>query len=92
MIANPAPETELNEISQMSFTGRFVPESFVGFARHRAERLDLDMRLISSDALRVDIEIAGQPDLVDAFEMALVLGPLDCVVMDCRRFDTFSTK
>jgi acylphosphatase len=67
------------------FTGRFEPASFADFARHRAARLSLaaDQPDLGSD--RVQITVSGQPDLVDAFEMACSLGPIDCLVEDVRR-------
>jgi hypothetical protein len=70
---------------RMSFKGHFVPPSFLEFADRRAARLDLDFSVTSADADRVAIEISGQPDLIDAFEMACSLGPLDCIVLDCER-------
>jgi hypothetical protein len=34
------------------------------------------------------MRVSGQPDLVDAFEMAMSLGPEDCIVHDVIRLDT----
>ncbi len=67
------------------FTGRLVPPSFADFVEHRAARLALDHGLGPVDAGRAEVSVRGDPDLVDAFEMACSLGPLDCVVLDCRR-------
>lgn len=75
----------VTETVRMSFTGRFVPPSFLEFIDRRAARLDLDVSVTSADTGRVAIEISGQPDLIDAFEMACSLGPLDCIVLDCGR-------
>jgi hypothetical protein len=78
-------EMTVTETVRMSFTGRFVPPSFLEFVDRRAARLDLDVSITSADARRVAVEISGQPDLIDAFEMACSLGPLDCMVLDCER-------
>jgi hypothetical protein len=78
-------EMAVTETVRMSFTGRFVQPSFLEFVDRRAARLDLDISITSADARRVAVEISGQPDLIDAFEMACSLGPLDCMVLDCER-------
>lgn len=67
------------------FTGRFEPESFAEFARHRAARLSLDADLADVRSDRARITVSGQRDLVDAFEMACSLGPIDCLVSDVVR-------
>jgi hypothetical protein len=82
----------VTETVRMSFSGRFVPISFLEFADRRAARLDLGIAVESADADRVAVEISGQPDLIDAFEMACSLGPLDCLVLDCERANVRSGK
>jgi len=67
------------------FTGRFEPASFADFARHRAGRRSLDAGQPDLRSDRVRITVSGQPDLVDAFEMACSLGPIDCLVEDVSR-------
>jgi len=67
------------------FAGRLRPESFAGFVAHRAGRLALPFRLESLDSARAVVTVAGQADLVDAFEIACSLGPTDCLVIDSRR-------
>lgn len=75
----------LTERVRIAFVGRFVVPSFVEFADRRAARLDIDFVATSATSERVAVEISGQPDLIDAFEMACSLGPLDCMVLDCER-------
>jgi acylphosphatase len=67
------------------FTGRFEPDSFVDFARHRAARLSLHaiFSLVRTD--RIEVLLSGEDDLVDMFEVACSLGPFDCLVDDTRR-------
>lgn len=71
----------------MSFMGELNPATFDDFVRHRATRLDLEARIEASSAQQLDVEVSGPPDLVDAFEMACSLGPIDCLVLDYRRSD-----
>ncbi len=67
------------------FTGRFDTESFASFARHRAARLSLDAGAPDLRPDRIRITVSGERDLVDAFEMACSLGPIDCLVDDVVR-------
>lgn len=69
------------------FEGVIRRDSFVGFARHRAARLDLELTLGDCRDDRIDLAIRGQSALIDAFEMACSLGPRDCIVRDVRRED-----
>jgi hypothetical protein len=67
------------------FTGRFETASFADFARHRAARLALSAELPDLTPSKIRITVSGEPDLVDAFEMACSLGPIDCLVADVVR-------
>ena len=67
------------------FLGRFRTESFLDFARHRAERLSLHTGVGTVRADRIEISVTGAEDLVDAFEVACSLGPIDCLVLDHSR-------
>ncbi|MQB44711.1 hypothetical protein DXT94_22545 [Rhizobium sp. ICMP 5592] len=64
-----------------------VCDSFIEFAQHRAQRLDLDIEMESCDAMSATLAVKGQEDLVDAFEMACSLGPYDCIIRDIERSD-----
>lgn len=64
------------------FTGRFEVASFAEFARHRAARLALQASEPEFLPGRASITVTGQADLVDAFEQACSLGPIDCLVDD----------
>lgn len=70
------------------FEGAIHRDSFIGFARHRAARLDLQLTLGDCRDDRIDLAIRGQGALIDAFEMACSLGPRDCLVRDVRREST----
>jgi acylphosphatase len=67
------------------FLGRFRPESFREFVRHRAERLSLRASLRAVSTGRIEVSVAGAAELIDAFELACSLGPIDCLVLDYHR-------
>jgi len=67
------------------FLGRFEPESFAEFVRHRATRLALEAELRTLRAERIEVDVTGEEDLIDMFEMACSLGPIDCIVLDIQR-------
>ncbi|WP_027578624.1 hypothetical protein [Bradyrhizobium sp. Ai1a-2] len=67
------------------FSGKFRVESFVAFVNHRAQRLQLDAMVELATPERIEVAVSGQPALVDAFEMACSLGPIDCLVRDVER-------
>lgn len=69
------------------FSGRFNCESFAEFIEHRARRLQLDVVVEMAAVDRIEVAVSGQPDLVDAFEMACSLGPIDCLVHEVGRKD-----
>ena len=68
-----------------TFRGRLDCESFEAFARHRAGRLDLALSFETCTSQAATMAVTGQADLVDAFEMALSLGPRDCLVTSIER-------
>jgi hypothetical protein len=79
------PEEAMTELVTMVFLGRFEPDSFAEFVRHRAARLSIGMRLGAVGRERVEVAVQGADDLVDMFEMACSLGPIDCLVLDIYR-------
>ncbi|MES0068583.1 hypothetical protein NKJ73_22640 [Mesorhizobium sp. M0074] len=76
----PPPQT-----TRLRFIGRLVSSSFGEFADRRAARLNLDLLVHEAADDFFVVQVSGQPDLIDAFEMACSLGPIDCLVMDCER-------
>jgi acylphosphatase len=67
------------------FRGQFRTESFLEFVRHRAERLALHAAIEMVAPDRIEVSVAGADELLDAFELACSLGPIDCLVLDHRR-------
>jgi len=67
------------------FSGRFRVESFVKFIDHRARWLRLDVMVETATPDRIEVAVSGQPALVDMFEMACSLGPIDCLVLEVER-------
>lgn len=78
----------MNQTVTFTFAGHLPGESFAEFADHRARRLSLALVWLDRSADRARLRISGQPDLVDAFEMALSLGPSDCLVREVTRTET----
>lgn len=76
----------------LGFAGRLVPDSMAEFARHRAARLSLSLEVIELSGARLRLAVDGQPDLVDAFEQALSLGPRDSLVLDIWREGACGTR
>jgi hypothetical protein len=79
------------ETTKLVFIGQFRPSSFLDFIRHRAARLALcaQPEFVRDDM--IEVSVSGEADLVDAFEVACTLGPIDCLVRDHRRM-TLSTR
>lgn len=70
-----------------TFSGQIRPDSFAEFAAHRAARLSVALDTVALDATAARLCVAGAPDLLDAFEMAMSLGPADCLVREVERND-----
>lgn len=77
----------MNIATAFTFRGRISCDSFIGFARHRAARLDLALDLGDCDETAARLTVSGAEALVDMFEMACSLGPYDCIVLDVERLD-----
>lgn len=75
----------MREAISIVFIGHFRADSFCEFVDHRARRLQLDVVMERAGDERIEVRVAGQPDLIDAFEMACSLGPIDCVVREVER-------
>jgi acylphosphatase len=75
----------MQSATTLVFLGRFEPASFTEFVHHRARRLELTANLGAVDCERIEVQVAGDEALVDAFEMACSLGPIDCLVLDTYR-------
>ncbi|MER8974890.1 MULTISPECIES: hypothetical protein [unclassified Mesorhizobium] len=74
-----------SQATRLRFVGQLVLSSFSEFADRRAARLNLDLLVHEAADDFFVVQVSGQPDLIDAFEMACSLGPIDCLVMDCER-------
>ncbi|QLF71227.1 hypothetical protein FE840_001820 [Peteryoungia desertarenae] len=74
-------------VTLFTFRGALPVESFTGFAVHRAARLDLSLDLGACSDDICAMTVSGPTALVDAFEMAVSLGPQDCIVLEIDRKD-----
>jgi hypothetical protein len=75
----------VNVVQTFTFSGHLNPASYAEFARRRAARLDLALELGEFRKDEARLSVSGHPDLVDMFEMAMSLGPFDCLVLDIAR-------
>ncbi|WP_245428376.1 hypothetical protein [Kumtagia ephedrae] len=82
----------VTETTRLSFVGRLAQPGFAAFVRQRAARLELELAVHGAGSGRFTVDVSGQPDLIDAFEMACSLGPLDSLVLDCERTATHRTS
>jgi acylphosphatase len=73
--------------ARFDFKGRLKTGSFIEFARHRAARLGLEIKVVQASDDAISLHVSGAAELVDAFEMACSLGPYDCLVLDVARQD-----
>ncbi len=62
---------------RMTIRGSLGADSFLPWIARHAARLGLTGEVRHADAARVDIDIAGPADLIDAMEMGCLLGPID---------------
>lgn len=73
------------EAARFTFHGKIQCQSFIEFALHRADRLELEITLDNCVSESATFSVRGQEALVDMFEMACSLGPYDCIVLDVER-------
>jgi hypothetical protein len=82
----------MNQVATLVFHGRFRVESFLDFVRHRADRLALHAGIGTVTADCIEVSVAGDEELLDAFELACSLGPIDCIVLDHCRIRTIESR
>jgi hypothetical protein len=82
----------MNQAATLVFHGRFRVESFLDFVRHRAERLALHAGIGTVTADRIEVCVTGDEELLDAFELACSLGPIDCIVLEHRRIRNVESR
>ena len=75
----------MRTVATLIFKGSLDPARFIDFAEHRARRLDLQARLDDASPRAVTMTVAGEADLIDAFEIACSLGPAGCLIRDIAR-------
>ncbi|MEM6940089.1 MAG: acylphosphatase [Pseudomonadota bacterium] len=65
--------------------GELGGETFVPWIERHSTRLGLSAHRVSTTAERIELEVEGQPDLIDALEMGCLLGPIDVWVSSIER-------
>ncbi|MBT9385175.1 hypothetical protein KM176_14990 [Pseudooceanicola sp. CBS1P-1] len=76
------------QTATFTFLGTLPEASFIEFAQHRAGRLSLGLRVVAQNSTTATLCVSGPVDLVEAFEMAMSLGPADCLVREVIRTAT----
>jgi len=61
--------------ARLCFRGRLDPAVFADFAARRAALLRLEATWCAASRDHFECEVAGAPEMVDAFHMACWLGP-----------------
>lgn len=62
---------------RLTIRGNLGADSFLPWVARHAARLGLVGEIRHADAERVDIDVRGPVDLIDAMEMGCLLGPID---------------
>jgi hypothetical protein len=84
MVTSTAPRQ--SEVwTRFRFAGDLDPEAFGRFMIDRARCLMLNQRSVSLSVSVVECEVAGPVDLLDAFEVACLLGPASALVLEADR-------
>ncbi len=61
--------------TRLTVTGRMETEACLALMQHFLRRLDLKSRILSVTPGRVTVDVQGNENLIDMFEMACWLGP-----------------
>ncbi len=60
--------------------GDFEEVNFQKWIQHRADILDVDVKVKTASSSLMEISASGHPILIEAFEIACSLGPLESTV------------
>ncbi len=85
--ARDLPEAKGETTARLTITGDGLGTAFEGFMAERARRLDLAMRIEPASGLPSrtrHVHLTGHPALIDMFEMATILGPIEARVESVR--------
>ncbi len=64
----------------MTISGDLDTASFLPWIERHANKLGLQRHIIQANSARIEIEIEGPVELIDAMEMACSLGPISVMV------------
>lgn len=70
---------------RMTILGDLDADSFVPWIQRHAAKLGLSQAISHTSSERVELEIAGQSELIDMMEMGCLLGPIDVWVEAIHR-------
>jgi len=71
--------------ARMRFVGALDPVAFARFAARRAALLQVEALWGPAESRAFECEVAGAPEMVDAFEMACWLGPPGAMIASVER-------
>lgn len=74
-----------NAREQMVLHGEFSAGSFVPWIEAYARKLGLTGIIQKADSGRIELQLEGPPELVDAMEVGCLLGPIDIWVETIER-------
>ncbi|MEP3629299.1 MAG: acylphosphatase [Hyphomicrobiales bacterium] len=70
---------------QLEFVGDFSSNEFCEWVRHRADRLGLVGWVRAISQQKMEVAVCGEPELIDAMEVACSLGPFSSTVEEINR-------
>ncbi len=76
----------------IEFVGCLPQDSLLEFVAHRAAYLSVGYKMLTQSDRRAVVQVWGPSSLVDAFEMAVSLGPASCLIRDVRRMGSDREK
>lgn len=62
---------------RLTIRGNLGADSFLPWIMRHAARLGVEGAISHADMARVDLDVCGPADLVDAMEMGCLLGPIE---------------
>ncbi|WP_246710126.1 acylphosphatase [Martelella soudanensis] len=74
--------TQIDQTQKFIMRGSFGANSFIPWMERHARKLGLEERIIAASPERIEMAVKGPSALIDAMEVACLLGPIDIWVDD----------
>jgi len=89
MLLEPSVPGETDTLlrERMTIRGELDADSFLPWIRRHASKLGLFQDIVHSGPDRIEVDLAGAPELIDMMEVGCLLGPINVWVetIDRRR-------